>query len=100
MDALLPGIAEKVTRAPETIPEYLTMFGLGTPKRRAAFALAVSALCAYALRFPKCAFTAKGTLRRPVLGEISEEDEDDVCHPLEHFAVFPVACATLAYVFL
>jgi len=30
MDALLPGIAEKVTRAPETIPEYLTMLGLRT----------------------------------------------------------------------
>lgn len=92
-----PGIdVPQVMRAPEGIKETLAFIGLGTQSARAAVVSTLATSIAYANKYPKCAFTPEGKMKKfsitPVDTSYGEAETTNI-----HFATVPVMAFLIAY---
>ena len=85
----------KVIAAPENFYQWMSVLGLGTPQRRAAFAVVTTAAVSYATKWPAAAFKDNGTLK-----QFDVAPGQDTEHETQlHFVVAPVVAGVIAYLF-
>jgi hypothetical protein len=90
---------QTVTRAPESITETLAFIGLGSQWTRGALVATVATATAYAMKWPKQAFTADGKMKQFSPTVEDSEYGEALTTPI-HFGVVPVAAFVLAYYLL